>query len=246
MTGLLRSELLKLRATRTTWVLLGVALAIVLGVLVLILALLDRGGRVTDDDLGALFSFTAIADLLVLSLGIVGAAGEFRHGTITGAFLVTPERWPVIVAKAVAYALAGLAYALVTVLVCLAVGLPWLAIKDAQFDLGGTGWLQPVAGRCLYAALVAALGVGLGTLVRNQAAALVGTLIFLLAVEPALRAVSDTIARYGLTGASLSLFGASDGGADLLPFGGGAALYLGYVLLFLGAGIALTLKRDVS
>jgi ABC-2 type transport system permease protein len=247
LSALLRAELLKLRATRTTWVLLGVALAIVLGVLILVLALFDRGGRVSDDDLGGLFSFTAIADLLVLSLGIVGAAGEFRHGTITAAFLITPARWPVIVAKALAYALLGVGYALATLALCAALALPWLAIKDASFDLTGSAWIQAIAGRCLYGAFIAALGVGVGTLVRNQAAALVATLVFLLAIEPALGAVSGAVGTYGLNGAALSIFGASDTGiADVLPFGAGVALYLGYVLLFLGAGTALTLKRDVS
>jgi ABC-2 type transport system permease protein len=247
VTALVRAELLKLRATRTTWVLLGVALVIVVGVLVIVLALLDRGQRITSDQLGGLFTFTAIADLLVLSLGIVGAAGEFRHGTITATLLITPTRWPVIVAKALAYALAGVAYALVTLVLCAALALPWLAIKDANFEITNAAWLQAIAGRTLYAALVAALGVGIGTLVRNQAAALVASLVFLLALEPTVGAVSSAVARYGLNGAALSIFGASDTGtADILPFGAGVALYVGYVALFLGAGIALTLRRDVS
>jgi ABC-2 type transport system permease protein len=247
LSALIRAELLKLRTTRTTWVLLGTAMLIVLSVLVLVLALFDHGGQVSGDDLGALFSFTAIADLLVLSLGIVGAAGEFRHGTVTAAFLVTPARWPVIVAKAIAYALVGMVYALATLLLCAALALPWLAIKDANFDVGGDAWILAIAGRCLYGAFIAALGVGIGMLVRNQAAALVAALVFLLAIEPALGAVSGAVATYGLNGAALSIFGASDTGiADVLPFGAGVALYLGYVLLFLGAGTVLTLRRDVS
>lgn len=247
MSALLRAELVKLRTTRTTWVLLGVALAIVAGALVLILALLDRGGTVNDNDLGDLFSFTSIADLLVLCLGIVAAAGEFRHGTITAGFLITPSRWPVVVAKAVAYALVGLAYAAATLLVVVVVALPWLAVKDVTLELGGAAWIGPVAGRLLYAALTAALGVGLGTLFRNQAAALVTALVVLLAIEPALSAVSEPIATYGLNGASAALFGVSDSfGGDVLPFWAGALLYAGYAALFVGAGIALTLRRDVG
>ncbi|MGI8594356.1 MAG: ABC transporter permease subunit [Solirubrobacteraceae bacterium] len=247
MSALLRAELLKLRTTRTTWVLLAVALAIVVGALIIILALLDRGGKVTDSDLGDLFSLTAIADLLILSLGIVAAAGEFRHGTITAGFLITPSRWPVVLAKAIAYALVGLAYAAATLLVVLVVALPWLAAKDVSLELGGTAWIGPVAGRLLYAALTAALGVGLGTLFRNQAAALVTALVTLLAIEPALSAVSDAVATYGLNGASTALFGASESfGGDGLPFWGGALLYAGYAALFVGAGVALTMRRDVA
>jgi ABC-2 type transport system permease protein len=247
MMALIQAELLKLRTTRTTWALLGSALLVVLGVLILVLALFDRGSSVDSEDLGALFALTSIADLLVLSFGIVGAAGEFRHGTITSALLVTPARWPVVAAKAIAYAIAGLAYAIGTVLLCLVVALPWLAIKDASFDLGGSGWLQPVTGRILYAMFTAALGVGIGTLFRNQAAGLVVALIYVLGVEPALTAVSDAIGTYGLNGASLAMFGSDETfGGDALPFGLGTLLYLGYAVLFCAAGSLLLLRRDVS
>jgi ABC-2 type transport system permease protein len=246
MSALLRAELLKLRTTRTTWALLGSALVVVLGVLILVLAFFERGSSVDDSDLGALFALTAIADLLVLSLGIVGAAGEFRHGTITAALLVTPSRWPVVVAKAIAYAIAGGVYALATIVLCLVVALPWLAIKDASFDLGGTAWLVPVSGRILYAMFTAALGVGVGTLFRNQAAGLVTMLIYILALEPALGAVSDTIGTYGLNGSSLAMFGSDTFTGDALPFGAGVLVYFAYVAVFTGAGIAVLLRRDVS
>ena len=213
MTALLRAELLKLRTTRTTWVLLGTALLIVLGVLVIVLALFDRGGRVTDEDLGGLFSFTAIADLLVLSLGIVGAAGEFRHGTITAAFLVTPARWPVIVAKALAYALAGVGLRPRDAASC---ARRWPCrgsrSRTPTSSIAGARGSRRSPAAALYGALIAALGVGIGTLVRNQAAALVATLVFLLAIEPALGAVSGAVATYGLNGAALAIFGASDTG----------------------------------
>jgi ABC-2 type transport system permease protein len=246
MIGLVQAELLKLRTTRTTYALLGTALAVVLGVLILVLAFFARGSSVDDEDLGALFSLTAIADMLVLSLGIVGGAGEFRHGTITSALLVTPTRWPVVVAKAIAYAIAGFAYAVATIVLCLVVALPWLAVKDASFDLGGSAWVVPVAGRILVATLTAALGVGVGTLFRNQAAGLVVALVYLLAIEPALAAVSGGIARYGLNGATLAMFGSGNFSSDPLPFGVGCLLYLGYVSSFVAAGIVVLMRRDVS
>lgn len=245
MSGLLRSELLKLRTTRTTWTLLACALGIVVGVLVLTLALLDRGETIDDESLGSLFSFTSIADVLILCLGIVNAAGEFRHGTITAAFLITPGRWPVVAAKALAHLLIALAYGLVTLAVVAAIGLPWLALKDATLELSASGWIPAAAGRLIYGVCFAVLGVGLGTLVRNQAAALVGALVFLLAIEPALGAVSEGISKYGVSGASLALFGA-DGSGDVIPFWAGALLLAGYALALLAAGTAVTLRRDVS
>src|SRR5205823_14210182 len=66
---------------------------------------------------------------LAAILAAAGTAGEFRHRTAAATFLAEPRRARVITAKLVVYLLAGAAYALACVAVCLAVALPWLAAR---------------------------------------------------------------------------------------------------------------------
>ena len=63
---------------------------------------------------------------MLLVLGILVMAGEFRHGTATSTFLITPDRRRVVAAKVVAASLVGVVLALVTSVVTLAVAIPWL------------------------------------------------------------------------------------------------------------------------
>ena len=67
------------------------------------------------------------AVILVLLLGVTVTAGEYRHGTITATFLVTPVRERVLVAKLIAALLLGFAFAVAGVVVNVLVG--WLALQ---------------------------------------------------------------------------------------------------------------------
>ena len=46
--------------------------------------------------------------LVLLVFGILGMTNEYRHGTITYSYLVTPRRWQVMVMKLVVYLLVGM------------------------------------------------------------------------------------------------------------------------------------------
>ena len=82
-------------------------------------------------------NLTALADkkeaisglpVLLLLLGIVGAAGEYRHRTAAPASLVTGRDGGfMLLARAGAYATAGVAVAALATVITLAVGVPLLA-----------------------------------------------------------------------------------------------------------------------
>jgi ABC-2 type transport system permease protein len=135
MTRLVRSELLKLRTTRTTRVLLALAAA---GTAALIAAVLLLAGQPGQPALGpdALRQLVLVPaqplTLAALVLGVLGMAGELRHGTATSTFLVTPERGRVVAAKLAAAAVTGLAMSLASSAAVLAVGLPWLRAKGIE------------------------------------------------------------------------------------------------------------------
>ena len=97
MRSLLAAEVLKLRTTRTTWVLLLVG-ALLAGVTA---AALVGSGSLEDDRALALAQGASFAAFLALVLGALLVTSEYRHGTITTTFLGEPRRGRVLAAKLV-------------------------------------------------------------------------------------------------------------------------------------------------
>jgi ABC-2 type transport system permease protein len=245
VTRVVSAELLKMRTTRTFWGLAGAALALVMLAVVLVLALTDD--RFDENDVRSLLSSAGGAGLLMLILGAVFSAGEYRHGTIAWTLLVTPVRLRVATGQALASALAGAAVSLVAAAMTAVVALPWLGAKDAV-SLSSGEVLGIFAGGVLYGALAAAFGAGLGALLRNQVVAVVLVLVWLFVVDPTLTALVDGYDIISLGGLQTSITGGSEedfGGDDLLPVGAAALVWLAYTAVLVGAAALLTSRRDI-
>lgn len=94
----------------------------------------------------------------------------------------------------------GLVLGVLAAAVTAAVALPWLPSIDAPSP-GGAALLEILVGGLLFAMLWGALGVGLGALIPNQAAAVAGVLLWWLMIEPALGSlvpVINSLARWAL------------------------------------------------
>jgi len=173
-------------------------------------------------------------------------AGEFRHGTATPTFLVTPVRGRVVAAKLAATALAGLAIALVAAVVVLAIALPWLPAKGVQVPLADPGLAARVGGLAAAVALSGVLGTGLGALFRNQFAAVVaGLLLWQGGVEDL---VVGVLGRPGLgrwlpQGATAALTAPGDA---TLAMWAGALVLAAYGLVLAVAGGRLVVSRDLT
>jgi ABC-2 type transport system permease protein len=245
VTRLVQSELLKLRTMRTFWGLSGVTLGLVVLVTVLTLAL-DAGLR-SEDDVRSLLSTAGGGGLLLLVLGVVFSAGEYRHGTIATTLLVTPDRLRVVAAKTFACALAGLTVGLAIAAITAAIGLPWLSAKNVSAPSVGE-LLGLFLGGALYTALACSLGAGVGALLRNQVAAVVLVLMFLFVIDPAASALAEEYTKYSLSGLGVALSGgpAEDLDAtDLLPFWLAALLLTAYTTVLVVAAAVLTSRRDI-
>jgi hypothetical protein len=101
MSALVRAELLKLRTVALPyWLLLTTLAFVLLGVLVTVLTAGLDGAPLQRDDPQLLARAVASAsggNVIVLVLGILALTQEFRFGTATPSFLVTPRRarcWP--------------------------------------------------------------------------------------------------------------------------------------------------------
>jgi ABC-2 type transport system permease protein len=239
MTALIRGEIIKATTTRT--ILAYAALAAVLAVAQVLVTILA-----TSSDLTApADKKEAIAGLplLLLLLGIVGAAGEYRHRTVAPAVLVPGRDGGVmLLARAGAYAVTGVAVAALTTVITLAVGLPLLAGESGP-SLRAVDVALVAGGSLLAAAFSASFGVALGALIRNQVVAVTGTLVVIFVVLPLVQALSGTVL-------DLTPFGAAQGvaGATLttLSWGEAGLVLVGWTLLALIAAIVVERRRDIA
>lgn len=249
MTRLVHSELLKLRTTRTARVLLTLAAAGTAALVAIVLLLAGRPGQpaLGPDALRLLVLVPAQPlTLAALVLGVLGMAGELRHGTATSTFLVTPKRGRVVAAKLAAAAVTGLAMAAASSAAVLAVGLPWLRAKGIEVAIADAGVAARVAGLAVAVALYAVLGTGLGALLRNQVAAVVvGLLWWSQGVERVLTGIlhQPGLERWLPKGAASALTAPGDG---TLPMWAGALVFAAYGLGLALLGGRLVARRDLT
>jgi ABC-2 type transport system permease protein len=244
VTALIRTELMRLRTTQSTWVLLAVGLILTLGWAAGVL------GNIGGIGAAARGSVQMRADLLaasniglfpVLLLGVVMVTGEFHHRTVTATFLVTPRRSRVLAAKAVACAVTGPLVLVVFLTAAWTVGVFAGAI-DPTMD---TALLIMTGRSMMMAACWALLGVGVGAAVRNQTVAVLVPLVWFLLIE-------TLIPAYGLSalvpwlpgGATTALAGGRLAGG--LPAWAALLVLIGYALaLLIPAGRAIA-RRDIT
>jgi ABC-2 type transport system permease protein len=251
MTRLVRAEFSKLRTTRLIY---GLATAMAaFGVLTVVVGATtagQQGNPSLSADSFAMFIAAPVRHTLLagaaLLLGILGMTGEFRHHTVTQTFLVTPDRGRVVAAKLVAYPLAAIALALTTMAVTAAVAAGWLAAKGITPSLLDARLGRVVGVALLAAGLCGLVGVGVGALVRNQVAALVGTLVWVLVVEGLLMSLlhAPSLGKW-LPSAAAKAAITSPGGAQLSRLAG-SLLLAGYALALALIGTRLVVRRDIT
>jgi ABC-2 type transport system permease protein len=244
VTRLVHAEVLKLVTTR---LLLWLGL-LVLGLAILVISLNvsqdSASHAATPDAQRSIVSFAAVSALIALIVGIVASAGEYAHGTAAHTFLVTPVRERVVASKAVAAAIAGLALGLFASVACWALLALWLAGRSLPLHLFTRGMLDLFLGILGAAALTGAIGVGFGSVVRRQTAAIVVALVWLLVGEPLLSVAG--VQQYAPGHAIAAVVNAGQHSSELLDLGPGIAVAVAYALVLGIAGTVLVDRDDVT
>jgi ABC-2 type transport system permease protein len=239
MTPLIRGELIKTLTTRTLlgYTVTGAALAI--ANVVIVTKFSGELHSVSDKQ-------EAIAGLpiIVLLFGLVGVTGEYRHRTAAPAVLAAGrDRALLLLARAVAYALTGLAVGALMVAAALAVGLPLLGAHRGP-GLASQDVALVAGGSMIAAGLSAIMGVAVGAVVRNQVAGVVGMLILAFVVSPLIAVIDETAVEFTPFGAAFALAG--DPQAGTLSWGADALLLFAWTVPLLVAAIVTERSRDLA
>jgi ABC-type transport system involved in multi-copper enzyme maturation permease subunit len=249
MTAQVRSELLKLRTTRTTAavVLWMVGLVVLVALLHVVSFGVDDLSR-HDNQLRIVGLGTTIGALFGALLGALSITGEVRHGTIRPTFLATPRRARVIAAKVIASSAAGIGIGLIAEALTAAVEAAGLGARGIDVEITAGQYAQLIAGGALAAGLFAAIGVGVGAIVRNQVAAVMGLCVWLLFIEPILLGDLPDAAKFGPGASAGAVAGAiqSQIGDALVAPAIGVLLLAAYAAAATVAGSIATTRRDVS
>ncbi len=246
MSRAIAAELFKLRTTRTSW---GVTLGSLALVLIISTIAALAGEFEPDDTEAGLLEIAGLVQIFALVLGILIVATEFRHGTITPSLLAVPDRVRLVLAKLVAALGAGALLGLVAAALCSAIIIPVLSARDVDVIESSTSdVIELIAGNLAASALFAAIGVGLGALIRNQVGAIIGALGWLFLVEPLLSIIpgfDDVITKWFPSGAANAAAGtaSSDDALGQIP---ACLLLAAYAAAFVVAGILMVRRRDVS
>jgi hypothetical protein len=244
MMSQLRSELLKLRSTRTVGVLLLAAAAItLLGACVEALSP-AHGELAGEETQRATFNAAGSTVVLLATLaGLISVTSEFRYGTIRPTLLFEPRRRVVLAAKVAAAALTGMLFAIVCVAVAFAAGLAILALRDADLALTAEHATVLVLGPLVASPLGAMLGVAVGTLIRNQVGAIAALLAYGMLVDATLFAAVPSAGRWLPGKAGDALTGRPVD--ELLAPGIGAAVLVAWTIALLVAATVRTDRTDV-
>lgn len=233
---LVSAEWLKLRTVRSTWTLL--LLLPLVGVVSLFDAALDP-----------IEHNSSLVDFMDVSLVVVGIAaaafaagtvgGEFQRKTIGLDYLAIPSRTPVLIAKILAFAGAGLLLGLLSITVAHGVVIPIAIGREVPTDSLGEVAARAVA-VTIATSIVAALGVAIGLLVTHPAVA-AGTIIAWQVAEGVL---GQALGVSGYLPIGLITTVAHLGGTVPLPVA--FAALCGYLVLLGAAAVAVARRRDLT
>lgn len=269
-----RSEITK-QFTTSAWWILAIVLVVYVGSTAAGLSALFSGlatGAFTDSD-GPQFDGAGIPPIIYslaasigyvfpLLVGTLAVTTEFRHKTLTPTFLATPRRGIALAAKVVVGIVMGLVFAVIALISAVGPGAAFIAGFGLDTAFGSSDTWALIGRTILALVLWSLIGVGIGTLVRNQVVAIVIVLAFTQFIEPIARAASSLVeglssvtnflpgaASDALVGASIftGLAGqtATVGTAPLEWWGGGITLAV-YAAVFLVLGHLLSWRRDVT
>jgi ABC-2 type transport system permease protein len=249
MKALVSTELLKLRTTRALFVGLGVVLLFTVALPIFRVLAAGSGdlGPVRAEDLAELLRAPVpLAGGAVLLIGLLAAAGEFRHHTVITTRLAGPRSGRVLAAKLATMGLLGLAVGVAIDLITLAESAIVFNHENVAFEPMHHGVARVAFIAPLILALHGVFGVAIGSLLRSTTAAVGATLVWAFVVEgiiPVVTSSPDTV-NWLPTGLVKEILQARTPAGQLAPLAA-AGVLLGYGIALVGSTVVLDRRREL-
>ena len=248
-----RMEWLKLRSVRSTWWILLVLAAGLIGMAILVMAhehwtTMSAVDRASFDPTNNSYWGLAIGQLAIGVLGVLTVTSEFSSGMIRATFAAVPRRPLVLAAKAAVLAAVTLVAGEILAFTAFAIGQAVLKSPAPHATLGQPGVLRAVLMAGAYPALIALIGLGLGALIRHTAGA-ISAVVGVLFVLPLILGQLGTSVQHAaekfvpMLIAENSLTAVKPVAHSLSP-GVGFALLCGYAAAALAVGGWALARRD--
>jgi ABC-2 type transport system permease protein len=197
---------------------------------------------------------TGFALLIAALLGVVSATGEFRLKTATDTYLDQPDRGRVQVAKTVAAAAAGAVLGIAAAATATGIALGFAAARGNALALPDPVIARYAGGTVIASALLAAAGVGAGSLIRHQTAAIIAVVAWGLVIELVAGATVTAVGRFlPYTAAAMMAGDANGGGMPQIPRGVTALPYAAAIAVLAAVAIAAaaaaaltTVRHDIT
>jgi ABC-2 type transport system permease protein len=247
-----RMEWQKLRTVRSTWYIVAVFAAAMIGLAVLVLShenytQMSAADRASFDPTSQAFLGLVLGQLLLGTLGVLAVTTEFSSGMIRATFAAAPSRPLVLAAKAAVLGAVTLAAGEIFAVAAFFAGQAALKAPAPHATLGQPSVLRAVLMAGAYPALIALISLGIGAIIRHTAGAicaLVG-LVFVLPLlfSPLSPSIRNTAQKFLPDLMRNSLTAVKPAGHLLSP-GLTFGLLCAYAMVALAAGAWALARRD--
>lgn len=188
----LHAEWHKFRTLHSTWLTLGVAAALVIGVGLMMGSTYDGDDANIDTVVFTLFG-SQLSQICVAVLGILVTAGEYSTGLVRATMAAVPRRLPVLGAKAAVFGACAFALTFATNVVTFLLAQIWLSDTDKALSLTDSGVLGALAGNAAGITLLSLIALGLGALCRSVPAAIGAFVGAVLILPEVLQTISSDV-----------------------------------------------------
>ncbi len=252
MPSVIRSEWIKFRSLRSSWISMAAAVVAIIGIGLLVSyftkthwSSMGPGERARFNAVDRSLVGVNLAQLIIGVMGVLYVSGEYGTGMIRSTLSAVPTRIPVIAAKSVVFAIATFCSTAVATVIAFTAGQALLGPHGVGW--GAAGAVRAVIGAALYLTLVGLFGLVFGFLVRSTAGG-IGTLVGVLLVLPGIFAAlpaswNNAVGPYLPSNAGGSLWSLVSDHKTLPPLTGFAVFCAWVAAGLVASGFSL-LRRD--